>query len=87
MADHPTSLAGAYVGAPANLSISARDRYILRVRAVAETRSSRPVVSHWSAAAILPFIDAVIVVGRALLIDRFDRLERCWTAPSRRSSP
>ena len=142
---------GAYVEASVHASLSARERYLLRVRAVAATRRSRPVVSHWSAAAIhnlpilggwpdsvhttitptsggrsrgdvvkhiaalgdtdvvdidgvlvtsvartvvdlaaaLPFREAVVVVDRALLVDRFGRrapmtdrvsLERCWAS-------
>ena len=43
---------GAYVEAAAHALLSQRERYLLRIRAVAESRRSRPVVSHWSAAAI-----------------------------------
>ena len=43
---------GAYVEASVHASLSARERYLLRVRAVAATRRFRPVISHWSAAAI-----------------------------------
>lgn len=39
-------------------ALEARERYLLRVRAVAETRRFRPVLSHWSAAAVhgLPIV-------------------------------
>ena len=43
---------GAYVEASIHTSLSVRERYLLRVLAVAATRRSRPVISHWSAAAI-----------------------------------
>lgn len=43
---------GAYVEASIHASLSTRERYLLRVLAVAATRRSRPVVSHWSAAVI-----------------------------------
>jgi hypothetical protein len=140
---------GAYVELNSLAPLSARERYLLHVRAVAESRRSRPVVSHWSAAAIhnlpilgrwpdavhltigptsggrsrggvvkhsaalencdvieingmwvtsiartvidmaaaLPFLGAVMIVDRALLVDRFGRiqpmtdrvsLEACW---------
>jgi hypothetical protein len=140
---------GAYVEAATHASLSERGRYLLRVKAVAESRRSHPVVSHWSAAAIhnlpilgrwpssvhltigptsggrsrggivkhsapladadvievngmrvtsiertvvdmaaaLPFLGAVMIVDRALLVDRFGRiqpltnrasLEACW---------
>jgi len=49
-----------------------RERYLARIRAVTDTRYSRPVLSHWSAAAIhgLPSIapwpeDVHVTVGRA----------------------
>lgn len=37
-----------------------RDRYLLRLRAVASTRRNRPILSHWSAAAVhgMPIIGA-----------------------------
>lgn len=49
---------GAYIGEPHWAELAARDRYLLTIRAVAESRGSRPVLSHWSAAAIhgLPMI-------------------------------
>lgn len=49
---------GAYVDEPYWAGLGARDRYLLRIRAVAESRGARPVLSHWSAAAIhgLPII-------------------------------
>jgi len=49
---------GAYVDQPYWAGLGARDRYLLRISAVAETRGARPVLSHWSAAAIhgLPII-------------------------------
>lgn len=49
---------GAYVDEPYWAGLGARERYVLAIRAVAETRGTRPVLSHWSAAAIhgLPII-------------------------------
>ena len=49
---------GAYVDEPYWAGLAARDKYLLTIRAVAETRGARPVLSHWSAAAIhsLPII-------------------------------
>lgn len=43
---------GAYVTSALWGESGRRARYLLRVRAVAETRQFRPVLSHWSAAAI-----------------------------------
>jgi hypothetical protein len=49
---------GVYVPQRTVARLDDRHRYLLRVRAVAETRRNRPVLSHWSAAAIhgLPMI-------------------------------
>lgn len=49
---------GAYVPAEIWQSLAPRQKYLARVRAIAETRKNRPVLSHWSAAAIhdLPII-------------------------------
>lgn len=49
---------GAYLPTEHWELLDARERYLARVRAVAETRKNRPVLSHWSAAAIhdLPII-------------------------------
>lgn len=49
---------GAYLLTNAWESLSPREKYLARVGAVAETRKNRPVLSHWSAAAIydLPII-------------------------------
>lgn len=49
---------GAYVTSALWAESDLRARYLLRVRAVGETRQFRPVLSHWSAAAIhgLPII-------------------------------
>jgi len=50
---HETRVApGAYVEAAAWRALDPREQYLLRVRAVAETRRNRPVLSHWSAAAV-----------------------------------
>jgi hypothetical protein len=43
---------GAYVDASAWAALDGRSRYLLRIRAVAETRLHRPVLSHRSAAAV-----------------------------------
>ena len=43
---------GVYVSSNAWGEIENHDRYLLRIRGVVNTRHSRPVVSHWSAAAI-----------------------------------
>lgn len=43
---------GVYVASDAWGEVADYERYLLRVRAVALTRRSRPVLSHWSAAAI-----------------------------------
>lgn len=50
---------GAYIDAAAWKELDARERYILTIRAVTETRPRRGVLSHWSAAAIhgLPAIE------------------------------
>lgn len=49
---------GAYLSIEQWESLDPREKYLARVRAVAETRKNRPVLSHWSAAAIhdLPII-------------------------------
>jgi hypothetical protein len=49
---------GAYLDGRAWQELGPRERYLLRIRAVAETRRNRPVISHWSAAAVhgLPMI-------------------------------
>lgn len=49
---------GAYIDEPYWAGLGAHDRYLLTIRAVAEIRGARPVLSHWSAAAIhgLPII-------------------------------
>ena len=49
---------GACIDEPYWAGLAARDRYLLTIRAVAETRGARPILSHWSAAAIhgLPII-------------------------------
>ena len=49
---------GAYFDGAAWEQYDPRERYVLKVRAVAETRRNRPVISHWSAAAVhrLPVI-------------------------------
>jgi hypothetical protein len=49
---------GAYLAASAFDALDDRQRYLLRIRAVAETRRTRPVISHWSAAAVhgLPMV-------------------------------
>jgi len=51
---------GAYIPTSVWEALGPRDQYLLRVRAVAETRLHRSVLSHWSAAAIhgLPSIEA-----------------------------
>jgi hypothetical protein len=43
---------GVYLPEPAWASLDARERYLVRIRAVAETRRNQQVLSHWSAAAI-----------------------------------
>lgn len=43
---------GVYIDAAEWEALDAHERYLLRVRGVAETRRSPPVLSHWSAAAI-----------------------------------
>ena len=50
---------GAYVDTSVWDSLGRREQYLLRIRAIAETRLHRPVISHWSAAAIhaLPSLD------------------------------
>ncbi len=49
---------GAYVDEAHWAGLDGRERYLLTILAVAQTRGSRPVLSHWSAAAIhgLPII-------------------------------
>ena len=49
---------GAYVDASAWSTLDSRQRYLLTIRAVVETRRVRPVLSHWSAVAVhgLPMI-------------------------------
>ena len=49
---------GAYVDEPHWAGLAAREKYLLTIRAMAETRGYRPVISHWSAAAVhgLPII-------------------------------
>jgi len=49
---------GAYIARDSWEALSACDRYLMRVRAVAETRRAPPVLSHWSAAVIhsLPIV-------------------------------
>jgi hypothetical protein len=42
---------GAYFPTGTWTQLDARQRYLVRVRAIAETRRHRPVLSHWSAAA------------------------------------
>lgn len=44
---------GVYLNAVAWQKLNPRERYVTRVRAFALTRRSRPVLSHWSAAAML----------------------------------
>ncbi|MHB1330333.1 MAG: hypothetical protein ACYC2K_19205 [Gemmatimonadales bacterium] len=43
---------GAYLPAAEWAALDSREKYLARIRAVAETRRSRPVLSHWSAAAM-----------------------------------
>lgn len=43
---------GVYVASDAWGEVADYERYLLRVRAIALTRKSRPVLSHWSAAAV-----------------------------------
>jgi hypothetical protein len=43
---------GAYLAADAFDALDERQRYLLRIRSIAETRRARPVISHWSAAAL-----------------------------------
>lgn len=43
---------GAYLAETAWAGLDARQRYLVRIRAVADTRRNRQVLSHWSAAAI-----------------------------------
>ena len=43
---------GVYIDADELAARDDRGRYLLRIRAVAGTRKNRPVISHWSAAAI-----------------------------------
>jgi hypothetical protein len=49
---------GVYLPAETWATLDAREQYVALVRAVAETRGFRPVISHWSAAAVhgLPII-------------------------------
>jgi hypothetical protein len=49
---------GVYMPANTWTTLDARERYVALVRAVAETRRFRPVISHWSAAAVhgLPIV-------------------------------
>jgi len=63
---------GVYVPGERWSELDDRERYLARIRAVADTRYSRPVLSHWSAAAIhgLPSIprwpeDVHVTIGRA----------------------
>jgi hypothetical protein len=51
---------GAYVETPLWTQLGQRERYLLRIRAVAATRRRSMVLSHWSAAAIhgLPIVGA-----------------------------
>lgn len=50
---------GAYLPTEHWSALSSREKYLARIRAVAETRRNRPVLSHWSALAIhnLPILD------------------------------
>ncbi|WP_354567216.1 hypothetical protein [Glaciihabitans sp. UYNi722] len=49
---------GVYIDRESLRAMDSRRKYLARVRAIAETRRNRPVLSHWSAAAIhgLPMI-------------------------------
>lgn len=49
---------GAYISVAPWLDLDARDRYLLTIRAVAQTRRKDMIVSHWSAAAVhgLPIV-------------------------------
>ena len=51
---------GVYTGADVWKQLDATQRYLARVRAVANTRRNRPVLSHWSAAVVhgLPIVGA-----------------------------
>lgn len=51
---------GAYMDRAIWEALDARNRYLARIHAVAETRRAQPVISHWSAAAIhdLPVVGA-----------------------------
>ena len=51
---------GAYMARDAWEALDARNQYLARIYAVGETRRARPVLSHWSAAAIhdLPIVGA-----------------------------
>lgn len=51
---------GVYASAADWADLNDLDRYLLRVRGVAETRRERPVLSHWSAAAIW----GIPIIGR-----------------------
>lgn len=55
---HQRLAVGAYLPTEIWEALDPQQRYLARVRAVAETRKDRPVLSHWSAAAIhdLPII-------------------------------
>ena len=50
---------GAYVDTAAWESLGRREQYLVRIRAAADTRLHRPVISHWSAAAVhdIPSLD------------------------------
>jgi hypothetical protein len=49
---------GAYVDAAVWAALNSRERYLIRVKAIVETRRVRPVLSHWTAVAVhgLPFM-------------------------------
>jgi hypothetical protein len=51
---------GVYASAAEWTDLEDLDRYLLRIRAVGETRRERPVLSHWSAAAIW----GIPIIGR-----------------------
>jgi hypothetical protein len=51
---------GVYLPGETWAALDARERYVALVRAVAETRGYRPLISHWSAAAVhgLPIVES-----------------------------
>ena len=51
---------GVYASAAEWTNLEDLDRYLLRIRAAAETRRERPVLSHWSAAAVW----GIPIIGR-----------------------